>query len=223
MKVLKITNKNGWTDFLITESYGHSGKFFETSSKHIVRVKSRPFLYSLEESKAGKRLEYLEALQFDGSVGVSNLEGYASVGFVMGLLDKLGLVEGRGYVPYHLRDYSYAITYGELGYLLAYACRGEEDFPALGKYKPSDPKMKISIISVESEGQRVPEFRLGQYSSDTLFSKYLEDIRLGSRPVPLPLFYGFREYFSEEDVTLLGQVPRGKVLDFLGVDYLEDK
>ena len=73
MKVLKITNKNGRTDFLITESYGHSGKFFETSSKHIVQVKSRPFLYSLEESKVGKRLEYLEALQFDGSVGVSKL------------------------------------------------------------------------------------------------------------------------------------------------------
>ena len=40
MKVLKITNKNGRTDFLITESYCHSGKFFETSSKHIVQVKS---------------------------------------------------------------------------------------------------------------------------------------------------------------------------------------
>ena len=218
MKVIKITNKNGRTDFLITESYGHSGKFFETSSSRIAQTKSRPFLYTLEEGKVGKKLEYLEALQFDGGKGVSNLEGYASVGFVMGLLDKLWLVEDKGYVPYRLRDYSYAITYGELGYLLAYACRGEEDFPALGKYKPSDPKMKISIISVESEGQKVPEFRLGQYSSDTLFSKYLEDIRLGSRPVPLPLFYGFREYFSEEDVTLLGQVPRRVVLDLLGIE-----
>lgn len=219
MKVLKITNKNGRTEFLITESYGHSGEFFETSSKHVVQVKSRPFLYSLEESRVGKKLEYLEALQFDDSVGVSNLEGYASVGFVMGLLDKLGLVEDKGYVPYRLRDYPYAMTYGEFGYLLAYACRSEEGFPALGKYKPSDPKMKISIISIESEGKKVPEFRLGQYSSDTLFSKYLEDIRLGSRPVPLPLFYGFKEYFSEEDVTLLGQVPRRVVLDKLGIEY----
>lgn len=218
MKVLKITNKNGRTDFLITESYGHSGKFFETSSKHIVQVKSRPFLYSLEESKAGKRLEYLEALQFDGSVGVSNLEGYASVGFVVGLLNKLNLIVDKEYVPYRLWDYTSAITSGELGYLLSYACRKEGNFPTLGKYKPSDPRMKISVISVESEGKKVPEFRLGQYSSDSFFEVYRENIKTGSRPVPLPLFYGFMEYFSEDsDVALLGQVPRGKVLELLKV------
>ena len=41
MKVVKITNKNGRTEFLISESYGHSGKFFETSSKRVEQVKSR--------------------------------------------------------------------------------------------------------------------------------------------------------------------------------------
>lgn len=218
MKVVKITNKNGRTEFLVSESYGHSGKFFETSSKRVEQAKSRVFLYVLEESEESKTLEYLEALQFEDGKGISNLDGYASVGFVMGLLDKLGLIVDKEYVPYHLWDYTPAITCGEVGYLLSYACRQEGDFPTLGKYKPSDPRMKISVISVESEGKKVPEFRLGQYSSDSFFDKYRENIKTGSRPVPLPLFYGFMEYFSDNsNVTLLGQVPRGRVLELLKV------
>lgn len=217
MKVVKITNRNGRSEFLVSESYGYKGKFFETSSSRVVTVKARPYLYILEDSNEGRELESLNALQYDGSRAISNLEGYASVSFVLGLLRSRGLLLNDDYLPYSEKDYLTSISYGELGYLLTYACREESGFPILGKYKPSDPRMRVSVISVESGGSRIPEFRLGQYSSDSLFERYRDDIRTGSRPVPLPLFYGFMEYFSEDgSVSLLGQVPRGEVLRLVG-------
>ena len=128
----------------------------------------------------------------------------------MSSLSFLNLAEE--YLPsYSPTDLAGSLTYCELGYLLTYATKGE--FPKLGSFQLVDPRMKVSVISVESTSGKRPEYRLGQYYNGKDFASYLENLKEGSRPVPLPLFYGFMKYFGDKNVTLLGEVPRGVFLE----------
>jgi hypothetical protein len=101
-----------------------------------------------------------------------------------------------------------------LGYLLVYGCKEEVSYPKLGSFKP-DSRTRLSIIQVEGVAQKMPEYRLGQYSSSKVFDDYLEDIRTSARPVPVPLYYGYMHYFSGRGVSLLGEVPRAVALEII--------
>ena len=213
-----LTNLNGSLDVVHQRfSVNHSGFFTSVSTKHI-QMKNRVYLSYADDSEKGKPLfktaEETNSLQYDGSSRVVNEDGYTTRFSAMQGLDFLGLDEK--YLPnYSSKDLDGAITYSELGYLLTYASKQENDFPVLGKFKVVDPRMKISVISVESKNTKKPEYRLGQYYTGKDFASYLENLKEGSRPVPLPLFYGFMEYFGGKDVTLLGEVPRGVLLELV--------
>jgi len=213
-----LTNLNGSLDVVHQRfSVNHSGFFTSVSTNHI-QMKSRVYLSYADDSEKGKPLfktaEETNSLQYDGSSKVVNEGGYTTRFSTIRGLDFLDLDEK--YLPnYSSKDLDGAITYSELGYLLTYASKKENDFPVLGKFKVVDPRMKISVISVESKNTKKPEYRLGQYYTGKDFASYLENLKEGSRPVPLPLFYGFMEYFGGKDVTLLGEVPRGVFLELV--------
>lgn len=216
MKVIKIKNLNGKTEFLVQEFLGIKGNFFRPTSNFLVTAKNRCFLNyvpaDIKNTNYYGVMKTSKTLQYDGSKAVANEQGYMTVGAVLKvLMSDYSNVFNSDYNPYVLHDYRDPISFAELGYLLTYACRGSEDFPPLGKYSPSDPKMKISVISVNDYyGNKVPEFRLGEYKSESSFTKYRKSIEYSLRPVPLPLFYGYEEVFGDyRGASLLGEVPRG--------------
>lgn len=178
-------------------------------------LKERVFLNFLTEEERQNNsfstASKSDSLQYDGASQVVNEKGFASRNMVISTLEKSGRLK-KEYLPdYTGKDLLDSITYGELGYLLSYALEGVE-IPKLGRYKPEDSRLKLSIIQVEGVQTKTPEYRLSQYSSSRLFSDYLEDIRLSLRPVPVPLFYGYMEQFGRSSgVSLLGQVSREEV------------
>ena len=174
----------------------------------------RVFLSYVDEAEKSKpsfeSAESFGTFQYDGSRKVVNEEGFTTRHSALSSLSFLNLAEE--YLPsYSSTDLAGSLSYGELGYLLTYATGGE--FPKLGSFQLVDSRMKISVISVESTSGKRPEYRLGQYYNGKDFASYLENLKEGSRPVPLPLFYGFMKYFGDKNVTLLGEVTRGVFLE----------
>ena len=213
-----LQNLNGRTHVVCHRfAVGDNGYFEEVNTK-VVSLKSRIYLSFTEESEKNlesyEKAKTLNSFQYDGSKMVVNEEGHTTRHDVLKLLEFLNLSEE--YLPnYSGNDLISSITYGELGYLLTYASGDADSFPALGQFKVVDPRMKISVISVESTSGKRPEYRLGQYYTGKDFASYLRNLKEGSRPVPLPLYYGFMKYFGGTGVTLLGEVPRKSFLDLV--------
>lgn len=215
-RAISLTNLNGRIDVVVDSYIASSGEVFRPLKSQSLFLGKRIFL-SYEGTEAENDKNYQEFkgsdyLQYRGAEVVANSKGYATRGSVLGLLRSYRNLD-EDFLPYSPFDLGNAITYGELGYLMTYAVGGE--LPKLGTYKPTDDRMKLSIISVQSQEGKQPEYRLGQYTSSKVFDDYLYDIRLGSRPVPVPLYYGYMHYFSSRGVSLLGEVPRDVALEVI--------
>ena len=209
-----LENRNGSTCIVHKHLAVGSNGYFETVRTQLLTIKERVFLSYVDESEKAKpsfeSAESFGTFQYDGSRKVVNEEGFTTRHSALSSLSFLNLAEE--YLPsYSPTDLAGSLSYGELGYLLTYATEGE--FPKLGSFQLVDPRMKVSVISVESTSGKRPEYRLGQYYTGKDFASYLENLKEGSRPVPLPLFYGFMKYFGDKNVTLLGEVPRGVFLE----------
>lgn len=209
-----LENRNGTTQVVHKHLAVGSNGYFATVSTQLVNLCGRVYLSYVDDSEKAKpsfeSAESFGTFQYDGSRRVVNEEGFTTRHSALSSLSFLNLAEE--YLPsYSPTDLAGSLTYGELGYLLTYATGGE--FPKLGSFQLVDPRMKVSVISVESTSGKRPEYRLGQYYNGKDFASYLENLKEGSRPVPLPLFYGFMKYFGDKNVTLLGEVPRGVFLE----------
>lgn len=209
-----LENRNGTTQVVHKHLAVGSNGYFATVNTQLVNLCGRVYLSYVDESEKAKpsfkSAESLGTFQYDGSHKVVNEEGFTTRHSALSSLSFLNLAEE--YLPsYSQTDLAGSLTYGELGYLLTYAVG--KDFPKLGSFQLVDPRMKVSVISVESTSGKRPEYRLGQYYTGKDFASYLENLKDGSRPVPLPLFYGFMKYFGDKNVTLLGEVPRGVFLE----------
>lgn len=208
-----LENKNGSTCVVHKHLAVGSNGYFATVKTQLLTISDRVYLNYVDEAEKNNpsfdSAESFGTFQYDGSRKVVNEEGFTTRHSALSSLSFLNLAEE--YLPsYSPTDLAGSLTYGELGYLLTYAVGGE--FPKLGSFRLVDPRMKVSVISVESTSGKRPEYRLGQYYNGKDFASYLENLREGSRPVPLPLFYGFMKYFGDRNVTLLGEVPRGVFL-----------
>lgn len=208
-----LENKNGSTCVVHKHLAVGSNGYFATVKTQLLTISDRVYLNYVDEAEKNNpsfdSAESFGTFQYDGSRKVVNEEGFTTRHSALSSLSFLNLAEE--YLPsYSPTDLAGSLTYGELGYLLTYAVGGE--FPKLGSFQLVDPRMKVSVISVESTSGKRPEYRLGQYYNGKDFASYLENLREGSRPVPLPLFYGFMKYFGDKNVTLLGEVPRGVFL-----------
>lgn len=208
-----LENKNGSTCVVHKHLAVGSNGYFATVKTQLLTISDRVYLNYVDEAEKNNpsfdSAESFGTFQYDGSRRVVNEEGFTTRHSALSSLSFLNLAEE--YLPsYSPTDLAGSLTYGELGYLLTYAVGGE--FPKLGSFQLVDPRMKVSVISVESTSGKRPEYRLGQYYNGKDFASYLENLREGSRPVPLPLFYGFMKYFGDRNVTLLGEVPRGVFL-----------
>lgn len=209
-----LENKNGSTCVVHKHLAVGSNGYFATVKTQLLTISDRVYLNYVDEAEKNNpsfdSAESFGTFQYDGSRRVVNEEGFTTRHSALSSLSFLNLAEE--YLPsYSPTDLAGSLTYGELGYLLTYAVGGE--FPKLGSFQLVDPRMKVSVISVESTSGKRPEYRLGQYYNGKDFASYLENLREGSRPVPLPLFYGFMKYFGDKNVTLLGEVPRGVFLE----------
>lgn len=209
-----LENKNGSTCVVHKHLAVGSNGYFATVKTQLLTISDRVYLNYVDEAEKNNpsfdSAESFGTFQYDGSRRVVNEEGFTTRHSALSSLSFLNLAEE--YLPsYSPTDLAGSLTYGELGYLLTYAVGGE--FPKLGSFQLVDPRMKVSVISVESTSGKRPEYRLGQYYNGKDFASYLENLREGSRPVPLPLFYGFMKYFGDRNVTLLGEVPRGVFLE----------
>lgn len=209
-----LENKNGSTCVVHKHLAVGSNGYFATVKTQLLTISDRVYLNYVDEAEKNNpsfdSAESFGTFQYDGSRKVVNEEGFTTRHSALSSLSFLNLAEE--YLPsYSPTDLAGSLTYGELGYLLTYAVGGE--FPKLGSFRLVDPRMKVSVISVESTSGKRPEYRLGQYYNGKDFASYLENLREGSRPVPLPLFYGFMKYFGDKNVTLLGEVPRGVFLE----------
>lgn len=209
-----LENRNGVTQVVHKHLAVGSNGYFATVSTQLVNLCGRVFLSYVDEAEKSKpsygSAESFGTFQYEGSRKVVNEEGFTTRHSALSSLSFLNLAEE--YLPsYSPTDLASSLTHGELGYLLTYAV-GKE-FPKLGSFQLVDPRMKVSVISVESTSGKRPEYRLGQYYTGKDFASYLENLKEGSRPVPLPLFYGFMKYFGDKNVTLLGEVPRGVFLE----------
>lgn len=209
-----LENRNGSTCIVHTHLAVGVNGYFETVRTQLLTIKDRVHLSYVDDSEKAKpsfeSAESFGTFQYDGSRKVVNEEGFTTRHSALSSLSFLNLAEE--YLPsYSPADLAGSLTYGELGYLLTYATGS--DFPKLGSFQLVDPRMKVSVISVESTSGKRPEYRLGQYYTGKDFASYLENLKEGSRPVPLPLFYGFMKYFGDKNVTLLGEVPRGVFLE----------
>lgn len=209
-----LENKNGSTCVVHKHLAVGSNGYFATVKTQLLTISDRVYLNYVDEAEKNNpsfdSAESFGTFQYDGSRRVVNEEGFTTRHSALSSLSFLNLAEE--YLPsYSSTDLAGSLTYGELGYLLTYAVGGE--FPKLGSFQLVDPRMKVSVISVESTSGKRPEYRLGQYYNGKDFASYLENLREGSRPVPLPLFYGFMKYFGDKNVTLLGEVPRGVFLE----------
>lgn len=209
-----LENRNGTTQVVHKHLAVGSNGYFATVNTQLVNLCGRVYLSYVDESEKAKPsfkgAESLGTFQYDGSHKVVNEEGFTTRHSALSSLSFLNLAEE--YLPsYSQTDLAGSLSYGELGYLLTYAVG--KDFPKLGSFQLVDPRMKVSVISVESTSGKRPEYRLGQYYTGKDFASYLENLKDGSRPVPLPLFYGFMKYFGDKNVTLLGEVPRGVFLE----------
>lgn len=209
-----LENKNGSTCVVHKHLSVGSNGYFATVKTQLLTISDRVYLNYVDEAEKNNpsfdSAESFGTFQYDGSRRVVNEGGFTTRHSALSSLSFLNLAEE--YLPsYSPTDLAGSLTYGELGYLLTYAVGGE--FPKLGSFQLVDPRMKVSVISVESTSGKRPEYRLGQYYNGKDFASYLENLREGSRPVPLPLFYGFMKYFGDKNVTLLGEVPRGVFLE----------
>lgn len=209
-----LENKNGSTCVVHKHLAVGSNGYFATVKTQLLTISDRVYLNYVDEAEKSKpsfeSAESFGTFQYDGSRKVVNEEGFTTRHSALSSLSFLNLAEE--YLPsYSPTDLAGSLTYGELGYLLTYAVGGE--FPKLGSFQLVDPRMKVSVISVESTSGKRPEYRLGQYYNGKDFTSYLENLKEGSRPVPLPLFYGFMKYFGDKNVTLLGEVPRRVFLE----------
>lgn len=209
-----LENKNGSTCVVHKHLAVGSNGYFATVKTQLLTISDRVYLNYVDEAEKNKpsfeSAESFGTLQYDGSRKVVNEEGFTTRHSALSSLSFLNLAEE--YLPsYSPTDLAGSLTYGELGYLLTYAV--EKEFPKLGSFQLVDPRMKVSVISVESTTGKRPEYRLGQYYNGKDFASYLENLKEGSRPVPLPLFYGFMKYFGDKNVTLLGEVPRRVFLE----------
>lgn len=209
-----LENKNGSTCVVHKHLAVGSNGYFATVKTQLLTISDRVYLNYVDEAEKNNpsfdSAESFGTFQYDGSRKVVNEEGFTTRHSALSSLSFLNLAEE--YLPsYSPTDLAGSLTYGELGYLLTYAVGGE--FPKLGSFQLVDPRMKVSVISVESTSGKRPEYRLGQYYNGKDFASYLENLKEGSRPVPLPLFYGFMKYFGDKNVTLLGEVPRGVFLE----------
>lgn len=209
-----LENKNGSTCVVHKHLAVGSNGYFATVKTQLLTISDRVYLNYVDEAEKNNpsfgSAESFGTFQYDGSRRVVNEEGFTTRHSALSSLSFLNLAEE--YLPsYSPTDLAGSLTYGELGYLLTYAVGGE--FPKLGSFHLVDPRMKVSVISVESTSGKRPEYRLGQYYNGKDFASYLENLKEGSRPVPLPLFYGFMKYFGDKNVTLLGEVPRGVFLE----------
>lgn len=209
-----LENKNGSTCVVHKHLAVGSNGYFATVKTQLLTISDRVYLNYVDEAEKNNpsfdSAESFGTFQYDGSRRVVNEGGFTTRHSALSSLSFLNLAEE--YLPsYSPMDLAGSLTYGELGYLLTYAVGGE--FPKLGSFQLVDPRMKVSVISVESTSGKRPEYRLGQYYNGKDFASYLENLKEGSRPVPLPLFYGFMKYFGDRNVTLLGEVPRGVFLE----------
>lgn len=209
-----LENKNGSTCVVHKHLAVGSNGYFATVKTQLLTISDRVYLNYVDEAEKNNpsfdSAESFGTFQYDGSRRVVNEEGFTTRHSALSSLSFLNLAEE--YLPsYSPTDLAGSLTYGELGYLLTYAVGGE--FPKLGSFRLVDPRMKVSVISVESTSGKRPEYRLGQYYNGKDFASYLENLKEGSRPVPLPLFYGFMKYFGDKNVTLLGEVPRRVFLE----------
>lgn len=209
-----LENKNGSTCVVHKHLAVGSNGYFATVKTQLLTISDRVYLNYVDDAEKNNpsfdSAESFGTFQYDGSRRVVNEGGFTTRHSALSSLSFLNLAEE--YLPsYSPMDLAGSLTYGELGYLLTYAVGGE--FPKLGSFQLVDPRMKVSVISVESTSGKRPEYRLGQYYNGKDFASYLENLKEGSRPVPLPLFYGFMKYFGDRNVTLLGEVPRGVFLE----------
>lgn len=209
-----LENRNGSTCVVHKHLAVGSNGYFATVKTQLLTISERVYLNYVDEAEKNKpsfeSAESLGTFQYDGSRKVVNEEGFTTRHSALSSLSFLNLAEE--YLPsYSSTNLAGSLTYCELGYLLTYATCGE--FPKLGSFQLVDPRMKVSVISVESTSGKRPEYRLGQYYNGKDFTSYLENLKEGSRPVPLPLFYGFMKYFGDKNVTLLGEVPRRVFLE----------
>ena len=209
-----LENRNGSTCVVHKHLAVGSNGYFATVKTQLLTISDRVYLNYVDDSEKSRpsfeSAESFGTFQYDGSRKVVNEEGFTTRHSALSSLSFLTLAEE--YLPsYSSTDLAGSLTYGELGYLLTYATGGE--FPKLGSFQLVDPRMKVSVISVESTSGKRPEYRLGQYYNGKDFASYLENLKEGSRPVPLPLFYGFMKYFGDKNVTLLGEVPRRVFLE----------
>ena len=208
-RAIRFENSNGSKSIKVENFLASSGDVFTQIGSAVKTLDDRVYLSYIEEGEKSKgsfkEFDSSGTLQYDGTRQSVNEEGFASRGMVLRLLENHVNLRAE-FLPYRKKDLLSPITYGELGYLLTYAVGG--NLPKLGLYKPLDSRMKLSIINIQSSQGKKPEYRLSQYTSSKVFDDYLEDIRQGSRPIPVPLFYGYMHIFKDEGVTLLGQVPR---------------
>lgn len=105
-------------------------------------------------------------------------------------------------------------TFAELGYILTYCIVGVSNSPKFGTLRPKDSRMKISLIKVvkpedSSDNNIEPEYNLNEYYNSDLES-YIEELRESKRPIPLPLYYGFKNIFPDKDEKyIFGKISRG--------------
>ena len=179
-----LENRNGATQVVHKHLAVGSNGYFATVSTQLVNLCGRVYLSYVDEAEKNK-----PSFESAESFGTFQYDGSRKV------------VNEEGFTTRHSALSS-----------LSFLNLAEEYLPS---YSPTDLAGSLTYGELGyllTSGKR-PEYRLGQYYNGKDFASYLENLKEGSRPVPLPLFYGFMKYFGDKNVTLLGEVPRRVFLE----------
>lgn len=224
MQITSIYNANGSSSIHVRyykprQSDRHL--IIEDEKTYLFNTKRKFILGSNSESEETKQITNLVdkfglssdkiIAQLDGVSLVRNDEGEISIKDVIHILSrKYDIIDKN--VPELNGDK--VATFAEVGYLLTYGVVGVSNFPKFGTLRPKDSRMKISLIKVvkpedSSDNNIEPEYNLNEYYNSDLES-YVDELRESKRPIPLPLYYGFKNIFPDKDEKyIFGKISRG--------------
>ena len=198
----------------VVESYfGNVGDALKQVSKSILDTSDLP-RWAIGGVDEGDDFFGLE--EFDGIQATKNEDGCVGRLFFTNVVEKLGLKIDLSSMNYNIPDLVYSLRWVELGYILAY-CSEYFKSPSIRDFEITGVRVGV-LQEIDNIGKKSIEYSLDKYIGSQTKEALFEDIKIGKRLLPLPLYLGYRalEEFCEENNiaigTIMGEVSRGKLM-----------
>ena len=213
MKLIKLSLSNNSPSAIVEGYFGNVGDTLKEVSKSVVDTSDLP-RWSI--GGVGEDDDFFGLEEFDGMQATKNEDGCVSRLFFTNVVEKLGLAIDLSPMNYTIPDLVYSLRWVELGYVLAY-CSEYLSSPTIRDYEIRGVRVGV-LQEIDNIDKKSIEYNIDKYIGSQTKEALFEDIKIGKRLLPLPLYLGYRaleEFFESNNIpigTFMGEVSRKKLM-----------